>query len=131
VGILLGLKIWRPRGRSSADLKALGFDDLIWQRITEDWRASFAPSSYVLVSEHKTPKNAENLIAMDSYSPLTKAFRALHALRLCGTGSIGIGPMWMARPADFNVGLSGLSQSGFSIPAMGSSYHWTDDIAKN
>ena len=116
------------RGRSPADLKSLGFDDLIWERIEEDWRIPFGHSSYVLVSEHRAPKSPDNLIRMDSFTVSNKALRALQALRLCGAGSISIGAMWMIRAGRFNVGLGGVSQSGFSIPTMGTDYIWTKDI---
>ena len=117
------------RGRSPDDLKSLGFDDLIWERIAEDWRTPFGSSPYVLVSEHQTLKEPENLITGDGYWPWTKAFRALQALRLCAAGSISIGPMWVIWAARFNVGFSGLNRTGFSIPTMGGpDYIWTDEM---
>jgi Apea-like HEPN len=118
------------RSRDPDDLKSLGFGDLIWERIAEDWGTPFTRSSpYVLVSEHRTLKESANLIAGDGYWPWTKAFTALQALRLCATGSVGIGPMWLIRAARFNVGFSGLSQTGFSIPTMGgSAYTWTEEV---
>lgn len=37
--------------------------------------------------------------------------------------------MWVIRVARFNVGISGLSQSGFSIPTMGGpEYVWTEEV---
>jgi hypothetical protein len=119
------------RGRSSAELKSLGFDEPIWDQIAEDWRTGFGQGSRVLVVEHRVPKNPENLILMDSYQLEVKAFRALQALRLSGPGSVSIGFLWPIRAARFNVGLSGLHRSGFSIPATGGDrYLWTEGIAQ-
>lgn len=118
------------RGRVRAELRSLGFDEAIWGQIAEDWSAPFVGrSQHVLVAEHRIPKEPANLITIDFYSPMSKAFRALQALRLCGAGSVSIGPMWMIRPARFNVGVGGLHRSGFSIPAMGSEYMWTEDVS--
>jgi Apea-like HEPN len=117
------------RGRIRTELKSLGFDDPIWERIAEDWETPFGHSSHVLVVEHRVPKERGNLILMHSGSLVTKALRALQALRLCGTGSISIGRMWPIRAARFNVGISGIGQSGFSVPTMGSEYLWTEDVS--
>jgi hypothetical protein len=72
------------RGRSPTDLTSLGFDDHVWDRISEDWRTPFGSSSYVLVAEHRALKEPGNLIEMDSYSSVTKALRAVQVLRLSG-----------------------------------------------
>jgi hypothetical protein len=116
------------RGRVRTELKSLGFNDPIWERIAEDRETPFGHSAHVLVVEHRVPKEPENLILMHSGSVVTKGLRALQALRLSGTGSISIGPMWPIRAARFNVGISGLGQSGFSVPTMGSEYVWTEDV---
>jgi hypothetical protein len=105
------------RGRNRTDLISLGFDDHVWDRISEDWSTPFGSSSYVLVAEHKALKQPGNLIHMDSYSSVTKAARAVQVLRLSGPGWVSIGPMWMTRATRFNVGIGGLSQSGFSSMA--------------
>jgi hypothetical protein len=119
------------RGRSCAELESLGFGDPIWDQIAEDWSSGFGQSSHVLVVEHRIPKNPENLILMDSYQLELKAFRALQALRLSGPGSVSIGFLWPIRAARFNVGLGGLTRSGFSIPAIGGDrYLWTEGIAQ-
>ena len=109
------------RGRNRTDLTSLGFDDHVWDRISEDWSTPFGSSSYVLVAEHRALKEPDNLIHMDSYSSVTKALRAVQVLRLSGTGWVSIGPMWMTRATRFNVGIGGLTQSGFSMPTMGTS----------
>ena len=116
------------RGRSRADLTSLGLDEQVWDRITEDWHTAFGSSSFVLVAEHRAAKEPGNLIRMDSFSPVTKALRAIQTLRLCGPGWVGMGPMWMTRAARFNVGIGGLNQSGFSMPTMGTEYIWTDNM---
>jgi hypothetical protein len=119
------------RGRSSDELKSLGFDDPIWDQIAEDWRSGFGQSSHVLVIEHRMSKNPENFILMDSYQLEIKALRALRALRLSGPGSVSIGFIWPIRAARFNVGFGGLHRSGFSIPAIGGGWYvWTEDIAR-
>jgi hypothetical protein len=50
-------------------------------------------------------------------------------LRLCGDGSIGIGPMWIIRSARFNVGIGGISRVGASIPTMGTNFNWNPAIS--
>jgi hypothetical protein len=116
------------RGRSRADLTSLGFDDHVWDRITEDWSTPFGSSSYVLVAEQRALKEPGNLIYMDSYSLVTKALRAVQVLRLSGPGSVSIGPMWMTRATRFNVGVGGLTQSGFSMITRGTRFVWTDNL---
>jgi hypothetical protein len=118
------------RGRSPADLASLGFGTAIWDRITEDWSGSGA-SSFVLIAEHSIPKKPDNFILTDLYQLSVKAMRAILALRLCGEGSVGIGPMWVIRSAHFNVGIGGLSRTGASIPTTGTYFKWTPTISAN
>ena len=47
-----------------------------------------------------------------------KATRAIEALRLADTGSISVGPMWVVRPARFNVGLGRLHRQGLLFPRL-------------
>ena len=117
------------RGRNPDDLANLGFDDYVWDRISEDW-GGFGSSSFVMVVEHRVPKQPDNLMLTDLSSVSIKAMRALGALRLAGVGSVSIGPMWVIRPGRFNVGLGGHSSTGVSIPTMGSEYVWTEQIAQ-
>jgi len=115
-------------GRSQRELTSLGFDDAVWQRITDDWRMGGA-SSFVLIAESSVAKEPNNLIFVDSYTPLLKATRAMSALRLIGEGSVSIGPMWVVRPARFDVGVGGgLRQSGISFPVFGSRYTCGDKV---
>ena len=100
----------------------------IWDRITEDWRG-FSASSFVLIAECPIPKKPDNLILTDTYQPGVKAMRAILALRLCGEGSVGIGPMWGIRSARFNVGIGGISETGASIPTRGTFFKWTPMIS--
>ena len=118
------------QGRSPADLASLGFGTAIWDRITEDW-SGFGASSFVLIAEHSIPKKPDNLNLMDSFHLGLKATRAILALRLCGEGSVGIGPMWVIRSARFNVGIGGISRTGASIPTMGTYFKWTPTISAN
>ena len=53
------------------------------------------------------------------------------ALRLCGEGSVSIGPMWVIRSARFNVGIGGISRVGASIPTMGAYFQWNPTISPN
>jgi Apea-like HEPN len=112
------------RGRSPVDLISLGFGTAIWDRIAEDWSGPGA-SSFVLIAEHCITKKPDNLMLVDSYQLDVKAMRAILALRLCGEGSVAIGPMWAIRSARFNVGIGGISRTGASIPTMGTSFKWT------
>src|SRR5271165_1229369 len=66
------------RGRSKTDLASLGFEEPVWERITEDWRTPGA-SSFVLVAEHCFMKQPDNLIS-NEYNPSLKATRAIRAL---------------------------------------------------
>jgi hypothetical protein len=118
------------RGRSPADLASLGFGTAIWDRITEDW-SGFGASSFVLIADHSIAKSPDNLMLMDSYQLSVKAMRAILALRLCGEGSVGVGPMWVIRSARFNVGIGGISRAGASIPTMGTDFKWTPTMSAN
>src|SRR5204862_4965139 len=60
-----------------------------------------------------------------------KTMRGIVALRVCGEGSVGIGPMWLIRSAHFNVGIGGISQVGASITTMGTDFRWTPTISAN
>jgi hypothetical protein len=119
------------RGRSPAELASLGFATAIWDRITEDWSGGFGASSFVLIAEYSIPNKPDNLTLMNSYQLSVKALRAILALRLCGEGSVGIGPMWVTRSARFNVGVGGIFREGASIPRMGTSFNWTPTISAN
>ena len=118
------------RGRSPAEWASLGFGTAIWDRISEDW-SGFGASSFVLIAEHSIPKKPDNLTTMNSYQLSVKALRAILALRLCGEGSVGIGPMWVIRSARFNVGIGGISRWGASIPTMGTIFNWNPAIGVN
>ncbi len=115
------------RGRSRTDLASLGFDAAVWEGIKEDWRG-FGASSFVLVAEDSFARQPDNLIMLDTYTVSRKATRAIMALRLAAAGSIGVGPMWVVRPARFNVGLGGLTSTGAAIPMLGSRYSWTNEV---
>ncbi len=117
------------RGRSQSDLATLGFDESVWQRISEDWSTPIA-SSFVLVAEHSFPKQPDNLILGDSYNPSVKAMRAIQAMRLAGAGSVDVGPMWFGRSARFNVGFSGTTSSGSAVPKYGATFAWTDEVQR-
>jgi hypothetical protein len=69
------------RGRNPDELRSLGFDDAIWERLAEDWHTPFGASSYVMVVEERFLKEPSNLISPASGSLHTKALRAVQALR--------------------------------------------------
>jgi hypothetical protein len=117
------------RGRNYEDLKSLGFDDAVIDRIIDDW-SGFGASSYVLVVESTMEKKPDKLIMLDSFSPTVKAMRAVQALRLLARGAVGIGRMWVQRIAHFNFGIGGLSSAGASIPTLGNVFVWTDEVAQ-
>lgn len=110
------------RGRSFKELGAL----LRWgerelAQLSDDWHQG-AFGSHVLLVEHKTLKCPDNFIAMDQYTLWTKAQRALLALRLLKPGDVRIGRMFLSRPAAFNVGLGGMTSSGFTVWHPGQEY---------
>jgi hypothetical protein len=117
------------RARNFTELKSLGFDDLILERLEEDW-SGFGASRFMLISEQKYAKTPQTIVRLGSEALFANALKAIWSLRLAGTGSVSIGPMWLVRPARFNVGIAGLTRTGWSIPALGSSYIWTDAIAQ-
>jgi len=117
------------RGRNFNELTSLGFGAAVLGQITEDWHG-WGASSFVLVSEQTIPKQPENVILMDASSVWIKAIRAIGAMRLLAEGQISIGPMWVIRAARFNAGTGGLSRVGFSLPAMGATYIWTENLGR-
>jgi hypothetical protein len=111
-----------------AELESLGFDDVTRNAVASDQASPFGSHSHILVVEERIPKEPGNLIFMEP-GFFTRAVRALLTLRLSGTGSINIGPMWTIRVARFNVGTSGLSQTDFSRPTIGGTeYVWSEDV---
>ncbi len=117
------------RGRSFEELRELRFSQPTLDALSEDFYSGSGPSSYVMLVETRVPKSPDNFILGSVGTDRTKASRVVGALRLLAPGDISIGRMWMSRPARFNVGLGGVQSAGFSIPAMGSSYHLTDPLA--
>ncbi len=118
------------RGRDDEDLASLGFGPGILERIAEDWRENPGTSSFVLVAEHSFAKEPNNLALTDGYSVSVKAMRTLWSLRLASAGSISFSRMWLSRSARFNVGIGGISSTGFSVPAwFGEQYKWTESTS--
>jgi Apea-like HEPN len=115
------------RRRSFEELERLGFDEHILGELKRDW-AGFGASSYVMMVEDRMEKKPENFNYVDSGHQPTKALRALGALRLAGTGDVGIGRMWSTRTARFNVGIDHVG-STLSVPeTMGSPYRFSADM---
>lgn len=117
------------RGRSSEELRELGFSQLVLDALVEDFFSDFGASSYVMLVETRVPKSPDNFILGSVGTDRTRAFRVLGALRLLAPGDLSIGRMWMSRPARFNIGLGGVQSAGFSVPAIGSQYHLTAPLA--
>jgi hypothetical protein len=84
-------------------------------------------SSFVLLLEKKVPKTPDNFLMIDDGTAYVRAARALLALRLVGAGDIRIGRLFLARPASFNVGISGMMSNGFSVWHPGPTYKLTAD----
>jgi Apea-like HEPN len=118
------------RGRSFRELSELGFSQGVLAGLSEDWSAyGFGASSFVMTVEDRLDKSPDNFVLTSPATEFTKAQRALVALRLLAPGDIGIGRMWVSRPARFNVGLGGGHMRGYSVPVLGSDYRLTDSIA--
>jgi Apea-like HEPN len=116
------------RGRSPDELRELGFSEYDLRRLADDW-AGHGASSYIMLVEDRVEKAPDNFIQGTLGTEFTKSQRVLGALRLLAPGDVGIGRMWTARPARFNVGIGGSTMLGFTIPTMGSSYVLTDSLA--
>src|SRR4051812_10005614 len=105
----------------------MGFGPAVLVKLSENW-TGFGASSFVMLVEHRIAKAPTNVVHGGDSSLWINAQRALGALRLLGPGDVGMGPMWVVRPAAFDLGVSG-AQLGASIPSMGSEYVLTDEIA--
>jgi hypothetical protein len=99
-------------GRSAQTLEPLGFDERVIEKLRENWSGPGA-SSFVIVTESHQMKTPENLMLSGDGQPEILANLTVTAMRLVHSGHVGIGPMFVVRPALFNVGLSGLHQSGW------------------
>lgn len=118
------------RVRSRSDLSSLGFDEWVWERIAED-RHGFGSGSFVLVAEDYSLKQPTNPMMADADAVSVKSRRAIQALRLAAAGSITMGPMWVTRPARFDVGIEGLVWVGDSISAPGTPFIWTEQVERD
>lgn len=115
------------RGRHFEDLAILGFSEHVLKQLAEDWGDGPGASSFVLVADHSAPKSPDNIVLTESV-PWVKSMRAVGAMRLLGGGDVGMGPMWIARPARFNIGVGGSGRVGMSVPNWGHPYDWTDEV---
>jgi hypothetical protein len=96
--------------------------------LAEDWSASGATSSYVLVVETSQPKTPANFILASDGVAYPRAARALLAMRLTGAGAPHIGRMFLKWPAAFNTGIGGRSYAGFTIWWPGAQYNLTETM---
>ena len=115
------------RERSCPELEQLlGWGAFELNALMQDWMET-SGSSYVFLLQKKVPKTPDNFLMLDDGNAYVRAERALLALRLVGPGDIRIGRLFLARPASFNVGISGIHSSGFSVWHPGPAYKLTPD----
>jgi len=119
------------RPRSSHELAhMLGWGQHELTRFFEDVR-QVGGGSAVLMVESESPKSPDNFLLIDDGSQHVKSARLLLAMRLAKVGEIRTGRTFAARPADFNVGMGGLTMYGFSHWHPGPHYSLTtDDIPR-
>lgn len=117
------------QGRSFGRLKqTLQWDQVDWDRLSEDWSAGGNPSSHVLVVVTCQPKAPENFILSSDGAAYPLAARALLAMRLHGAGGLHIGQMFLNRPAAFNVGIGRRGSTGWTIWRPGTEYKLTETM---
>jgi Apea-like HEPN len=83
----------------------------------EDW-SGFGVSSFVIVAQTSQEKSPENLILSGDGQAQLAAIRAVLAMRLVAGGHVGTGHMFLMRPALFNVGIGGVTRSGWPRPPV-------------
>ena len=117
------------QGRSFERLKeTLHFDQVDFDRLSEDWSAGGGASSHILVVTTSQPKSPTNFILSSDGAAYGLAARALLAMRLIGPGDLHIGRMSLHRPGRFNVGVGGRSYSGWTIWRPGTAYRLSDEM---
>jgi len=117
------------QGRSLEVLPRLGFDQWVLEQVEEDWMEGMGSSSYVMVLEERVGKEPSNFILSSTGTLPIKAQRAIGALRLGDSGNVSISPIWLVRPARFNVGIGGVHRAGWSVPSsFGSVYKFSSGI---
>ena len=115
--------------RSFERLKqTLSWDQLDFDRLSEDWSAGGGASSYVFVVVTTQPKAPANFILSSDGAAYPLAARALLAMRLHGAGDLYVGRMFLNRPASFNVGIGGRTSTGWTIWRRGRPYKLTDTM---
>jgi len=110
-------------GRCFSTLASLGFHSFALERLEEDCMSGFGLSSFVLLVKECVPKSPTNFAFSNSPTTVTKALRAIGALRLIERGDVRIGPMFFINASRIQPP-SGVSIQGISIPAFGSDYKW-------
>ena len=116
------------RGRSHVELAALmDWGTFEIGELSLDWRAG-AKSSFVLLVEREVAKTPSNFLLVNDGSESSITSRTLLAMRLAAPGDVRIGRLFTARPAAFNVGLGGLTSSGFTYWHPGPTYKLTPSL---
>lgn len=110
------------RGRSVEQLgPILGWSERHFGQLFLDWEhGTFG--QHVLLVQHKVPKSPANFVLANDLTTYEKAQRALLAMRLLKPGDVRIGRFFFSRPTAFNVGLGGMTSSGFSVWHPGLEY---------
>lgn len=117
------------QGRSLEALPRLGFDQWVLRQVEQDWMEATGSSSYVMVVEDRLRKEPSNFILSSTGTLEIRAHRAIGALRLSNSGDVSISPVWLVRPARFNVGIGGVHRAGWSVPSsFGSVYKFSSGI---
>jgi len=117
------------RGRSFDELShLLNWDSVELDYLTKDWMEG-SSSSFVLLIEREFPKTLDNFLLSDDGSAHPLAARSLLAMRLLAPGDVRIGKVFLTRPAAFNVGLGGISSTGYSVWHPGPVYTLTPENA--
>ncbi len=106
------------QGRSLEALPRLGIDQWVLEQVEQDWSEGMGNSSYVMVLEERLRKEPSNFILSSTDTLPIKAQRAIGALRLAKSGDVSISPIWLVRPARFNVGIGGVHRTGWSVPSL-------------
>lgn len=97
----------------------------------QDW-GGFGASSFVMVVDSTEPKSPENFILGSDGRALLLAVTVINAMRLVAPGHVGVGQMYLLRPAHFDVGVGGgIHRTGWPRPRIfGTTYELTPALVE-